>query len=105
MLRQAELGKSRVEALRELDGRVQLPEFKSAVSAIVQSTEMGSSVAATLKLQAEEIRRTRFHKAERKAARAPSIMMIPIALFILPAVFIIIFTPVFIRITLSLKPQ
>ena len=99
MLRQAELGKSRVEALKELDHRVQLPELKSCVSAVVQSTEMGSSVAATLKLQAEEIRRTRFHKAERKAARAPSIMLIPIALFILPAVFIIIFTPVILRIS------
>ena len=98
MLRQTELGKSRVEALRDLDGRVQLPELKSCCSAVIQSTEMGSSVAATLKLQAEEIRRTRFHKAERKAARAPSIMLIPIALFILPAVFIVIFTPVFLRI-------
>jgi tight adherence protein C len=98
MLRQAELGKSRVEALKDLDGRVQLPELKSCVSAIVQSTEMGSSVAETLKLQAEEIRRTRFHKAERRAARAPSIMLIPIALFIMPAVFIVIFTPVFLRI-------
>lgn len=99
LLRQTELGKSRVEALKELDGRVQLPELKSCVSAIVQSTEMGSSVAATLKLQAEEIRRARFHRAERKAARAPSIMLIPIALFILPAVFIVIFTPVILRIT------
>jgi tight adherence protein C len=99
LLRQNELGKSRVEALKELDSRIQLPELKSCVSAIVQSTEMGSSVAATLKLQAEEIRRARFHRAERKAARAPSIMLIPIALFILPAVFIIIFTPVILRIT------
>ena len=99
LLRQSELGKSRVEALKELDGRVQLPELKSCVSAVVQSTEMGSSVAATLKLQAEEIRRARFHRAERKAARAPSIMLIPIALFILPAVFIVIFTPVILRIT------
>jgi tight adherence protein C len=99
MLRQTELGKSRVEALKDFDGRIQLPELRSCVSAIVQSTEMGSSVAETLKLQAEEIRRTRFHKAERKAARAPSIMLIPIALFIMPAVFIVIFTPVFLRIS------
>jgi tight adherence protein C len=73
--------------------------MRSVMNAVVQSTEMGSSVAETLKLQAEEVRRTRFHKAERKAARAPSIMLIPIALFILPAVFIVIFTPVFLRIS------
>jgi tight adherence protein C len=97
-LRQTELGKSRVEALRAMAGRVQLNEFKSLSTAVIQSTEMGSSVAETLKLQAEEIRRSRFHRAERRAARAPSIMLIPIALFILPAVFIVIFTPVVLRI-------
>jgi tight adherence protein C len=75
------------------------------VTAIVQSTEMGSSVAETLKLQAEESRRARFHKAERKAAKAPSIMLIPIALFIMPAVFIVIFTPVFLRINMVLGSE
>ena len=43
-------------------------------------------------------RRRRFHRAERKAARAPSIMIIPVAIFILPAVFLIILVPVGIRV-------
>jgi tight adherence protein C len=98
MLKQAELGKSRVEALKDMADRVQMDEFRSLVGAVVQSTEMGSSLAETLKLQAEEVRRRRFHRAERKAARAPSIMLIPTALFILPAVFIVIITPVILRI-------
>lgn len=98
MLRQTELGKSRVEALNSMAARVQLEEFRSLVTAVSQSTELGSSLTQTLKMQAEEIRRARFHRAERQAARAPSIMLIPMALFILPAVFIIIFTPVIIRV-------
>ncbi len=98
MLRQMELGKNRLDALKAMSQRVQLPEFQTLVSSVVQSTEMGSSIAATLKIQAEEIRRSRFHKAERQAARAPSLMLLPMAIFILPAVFIIIFTPVFIRV-------
>ena len=49
------------------------------------------------KLQAEEIRRRRYNKAERQAARAPSLMLIPTALFILPAVFIIIIVPIAIK--------
>ena len=105
MLREVELGKSRVDSLKDMGGRIQMDEFKSLVTAVVQSTEMGSSVAETLKLQAEEVRRSRFHKAERKAARAPSIMLIPMALFIMPAVFIVIFTPVFLRITSVLKTE
>lgn len=96
-LKETELGKSRIEALKAMAVRIQLDEFKSLVTAVVQSTEMGASIAQTMKLQAEEIRRARYHKAERQAARAPSLMILPTALFILPAVFIIIFTPVAIR--------
>ena len=97
MLRETDLNKSRVEALRSMAARMQVEEFKSIVTAVVQSTEMGASVAAALKVQAEEIRRARFHRAERKAARAPSLMLIPVALFIVPAVFIVILTPVALR--------
>ncbi len=96
-LRQVELGKSRIEALKAMADRIQLDEFRSLVTSVVQSSEMGASIAATLKIQAEEIRRARFHRAERQAARAPSLMLIPTALFILPAVFIIIVTPILIR--------
>lgn len=96
-LRQIELGKSRIEALKAMADRIQLDEFRSLVTSVIQSSEMGASISATLKIQAEEIRRRRYHRAERQAARAPSLMLIPTALFILPAVFIIIITPIVIR--------
>ncbi len=96
-LREVELGKSRVEALKTMADRIQLDEFRSLVTSVIQSSEMGASIAATLKIQAEEIRRRRFQRAERQAARAPSLMLIPTALFILPSVFIIIFVPIIIR--------
>jgi len=96
-LRQVELGKSRVEALKAMAERIQLDEFRSLVTSVVQSSEMGASISSTLKIQAQEIRRRRFQKAERQAARAPSLMLIPTALFILPSVFIVIFVPIMIR--------
>ena len=99
MLQETELGKSRIEAMRAMSARMQVEEFNAVVTAMAQSAEMGASVAGSLKLQADEIRRNRFHRAERKAARAPSLMMIPVAMFILPAVFIIIITPVVMRMT------
>ena len=43
------------------------------------------------------MRKLRFSIAECKAQRAPSLMLLPMALFILPAVFIIILTPVFLK--------
>jgi tight adherence protein C len=97
MLRETDLNKSRIEAMRSMAARMQVEEFGAVVTAVVQSTEMGASVAVALKLQADEIRRARFHRAERKAARAPSLMLIPVALFIMPAVFIVILTPVAMR--------
>jgi tight adherence protein C len=97
MLRETEMNKSRIEAMRSMANRIQLDEFRSLVTAVAQGTELGASVALSMKLQAEEIRRTRFHRAERKAARAPSLMLIPLALFILPSVFIVILTPIGLR--------
>jgi len=96
-LRQVELGKSRIEALKAMADRIQLDEFRSLVTSVIQSSEMGASIAATLKIQAEEIRRRRYQRAERQAARAPSLMLIPTALFIMPSVFIIIAAPIIIR--------
>ncbi len=98
MMHEASLGKSRVEALRAMVARIQLEEFQTLVAAVAQSTEIGAPLSETFKLQSEEIRRRRFHRAERKAARAPSIMIIPVAIFILPAVFLIILVPVGIRV-------
>jgi len=54
-----------------------------------------------MKVQAEEMRRARFNIAERKAARAPSIMILPIAIFIMPAIFIVIGIPVLLKISSS----
>ena len=47
------------------------------------------------------MRRVRVAAAERKAQRAPSLMMIPMALFIMPSVFIIIFVPIYLRVQAS----
>lgn len=94
VLSQMELGKTRSEALTEMAQRVQIESFTSFVGVVVYGTEIGASIVDTLKMQGEDLRRARFNIAERKAARAPSLMILPMALFIMPAVFIIIITPV-----------
>ncbi len=101
MLRQLELGKTRVEALEDMAGRIQTDEFRSFTAAVAHGTEVGASIVDTMRIQAEEMRRARFNRAERKAARAPSLMILPIALFIMPAVFIVIGAPVYLKIQAS----
>ena len=97
LLRQMELGKSRMEALEEMATHVQTQEFAAFVAAVAHGTEIGASIIETLQIQGEDMRRARFNLAERKAAKAPSIMIFPIAVFILPSVFAVVFVPVLLR--------
>jgi len=64
---------------------------------VCYGAEIGASISHTLKIHGTELRRARFNLAEQKAARAPSVMIFPLALCIMPAVFIVIITPVILR--------
>ena len=97
VLQQIELGKTRTEALAEMARRVQVEAFTSFAGVVAYGSEIGASISETLRIHGEELRRARFHLAERKAARAPSLMILPMAVFIMPAVFIIIITPVIMK--------
>lgn len=101
MIRQSELGKSRVEALQEMAERVQTDSFTSFVDAVAHGIEVGASIVETMKMQGEDMRRERFHLAERQAARAPSVMIFPTALFLMPAVFIMVGVPVYFQVVQS----
>ena len=97
VLRDATLGKPLAESLQDMAGRLRIKTFTAFAGVIAYGTEIGASIADTLKLHGAEMRRERFSLAEQKAARAPSVMIFPIALFILPAVFLIIFVPVLLQ--------
>lgn len=101
MLRQSELGKSRVEALQEMAARVQTDSFTSFVDAVAHGIEVGASIVETMRMQGEDMRRERFHLAEKQAARAPSVMIFPTALFLMPAVFIMVGVPVYMQVVQS----
>ena len=101
MLRLLDLGKTRMEALESMTSRIQTDAFRSFVDAVVHGMEVGASITKTMAIQAEEMRRVRFNTAERKAARAASAMILPIAIFIMPAMFLIIGTPVVMRVMRS----
>ena len=50
-----------------------------------------------LRIQSQELQRVRFQRAEKKAMQAPVLMLIPLVLFIFPLVFIVVFSPIGIR--------
>ena len=97
VLRDASLGKPLAESLQDMAGRLRVKTFTAFAGVVAYGTEIGASIAETLKVHGAEMRRERFALAEQKAARAPSVMIFPLAVFILPAVFLVIFVPVILQ--------
>lgn len=96
--RDLSMGKTRPEALRDMEKRIGLEELTSVVTALIQADELGASVGPTLRIQSRELQRKRFQRAEKQAMQAPVLMLIPLVIFIFPLVFIVIFAPIVLRI-------
>jgi tight adherence protein C len=94
VLRDITLGASRAHALRSFALRMNMSEVSSFVNVVIDSDSTGSSVSAVLKEQSTQMRVERFMRAEKEGAKASQKILIPLMLFILPAVFIIVFAPV-----------
>lgn len=88
-----QLGRPRSEALRDMAKRVRQPDLTSTVNAIVQAEELGVSIVQLLRIQSDMQRGKRFSLAEEQANQAAVKILVPVALFILPAVFIILLGP------------
>ncbi len=86
-------GSSREKALRALSQRNQVEDLKILVGALVLADKLGTSIADTLRAQADSLRTRIKQKAEEQAAKAGIKMLLPLVLFILPALFIILMGP------------
>ncbi len=93
MLREVQMGKLRRDAMREMADRTGVPDLTTFINAVVQAESMGTSIAAVLRVQAEQMRIKRRQRAEQQAQAAPIKMMFPLVLFIFPTLFIVILGP------------
>jgi tight adherence protein C len=98
VLREIQLGKTRRHALRDMAARADQPDLRSVTRALVQADEMGVSIGAILRIQADQLRVRRFHRAEKLAHEAPVKMLFPLIVCIFPAVFIVLLAPFFLEI-------
>jgi tight adherence protein C len=94
VLRDITLGSSRADALKGFAARCDLNEINSLVNVIIDSDATGVSIVKVLKDQSTQMRLERFVRAEKEGAKASQKILIPLVLFILPAVFIMVFAPV-----------
>jgi len=93
VIREIQLGKLRRDALKDMAERLSVSEMTSFIAAVIQSEQLGVSLARVLRIQADQMRIKRRQIAEEAAAKAPIKMLIPMALLIFPSICIVLMTP------------
>ncbi|MCW2819050.1 MAG: type secretion system family protein [Marmoricola sp.] len=97
VLQEMQIGLGRANALRALGERSNLPDLRSFCSAMVQADSFGIPIGQVLRVQSAEIRVKRRQSAEEAAQKIPVKIMIPLVLFILPALFVAVLGPAIIK--------
>ena len=86
-------GVERSAALRNLSERTGLEEINGLVSLISHSTRLGTGIAGTLRIYAEDFRDRRMQRAEELAAMVATKMIFPLVICLFPAIFVVALVP------------
>ena len=86
-------GKSRADALHRLSTRMNMPETRTLASMVVQAESLGTSMAQTLRVMADELRIKRMLEAEKKASELPVKMAVPLVCLIFPSLMAVALVP------------
>jgi tight adherence protein C len=87
-------GVPRVQALRMLAKRADVPALTTFASAIIQAEQMGASMADTLRHQAEDLRNRRREQALLQSQALPVKLVFPLVACFLPGIFVSTLAPV-----------
>lgn len=93
VLSEIQIGRSRAQAFTGLGQRVELPEVRNFVSAVVQADAMGLPLAGVLKEQTTAMRTRRRQRAEEKAQQIALKILFPLMFFIFPVLLMIVMGP------------
>ena len=97
-------GVAREKALRNLSERNQIEDLRIFVGALILADKLGTSIADTLRSQADSLRTRIRQKAEEQAARSGIKLLFPLVLFILPALIMILMGPGLISVFRTFNP-
>jgi tight adherence protein C len=87
------VGRERDEALRNLSERCGIDDLKSLVAMLIQADRFGTSIARAVRVYADSLRTKRRQRAEQAAQKAAVKLLMPLALFLFPTLFIVILGP------------
>ena len=96
------LGASRKEAMEHMARRTGAKEISSFATLVAQSDRFGTSMSDALRVFASSMRDERSQKAEEKGEKAAVKLLIPMVLFVFPAVAVVLAGPGVIRIAQAL---
>lgn len=91
------LGKPRGEALRDMADRTTADDLKSLVASLIQTERLGTSLAQSLRVNSDSLRVKRRQRAEEAAAKTTVKLVFPLALFVFPAMLVVVLGPAIIR--------
>jgi tight adherence protein C len=93
------VGKTRIDALRELARRTGLEDIKALVAMLIQTERFGTSIAQSLRVYSDDMRLKRRQRAEEMSAKT-SVKMVPaLVFFIFPALMVVILGPALITLS------
>jgi tight adherence protein C len=92
-LQDIQVGRSRKDAYLSMADRIDVPDVRSFIRAVVQADAYGVAIAGVLKAQASDMRIKRKQRAEEHAMKMPVKMLFPLIFFILPTLFIVVLGP------------
>ncbi len=90
---ETQMGLSRSESLHNLALRTDISEMKSLTAILIQAERFGTSIAQAVRTHADSMRVKRSQQAEERAAKTAVKLILPLILFIFPALFVVLAGP------------
>jgi tight adherence protein C len=96
-------GRARSDAWRQFADRTGVDSVRNLVSVLVQSEQLGTSVAKTLRVHSDTLRIQRRQRVEEVAAKTTVKLVFPLVLCIFPSLFLVTLGPALIIMSESFK--
>jgi tight adherence protein C len=96
-------GRARSDAWKQFAERTAVDSVRNLVTVLVQSEQLGTSVAKTLRVHSDTLRTQRRQRVEELAAKTTVKLVFPLVLFIFPSLFLVTLGPALIIMSESFK--
>ena len=97
-------GSAKDKALRNLALRTGVEDVDALVTLLIQAERFGTSIAASLRVQSDELRTKRRQRAEETAAKIALKLLFPLIFFIFPSLLVVLMGPALLQIRRALLP-